>query len=178
MLHFFRNSCTLREGFVFYGAYHDDWRNKLLHITFVPIIFTTALSFLARVKVTEFVDMSLIVAGLYAVSFIKTEPGAGIPYAAFIFMMQCVASHFLLSRVALSFALHVSGWIAQFIAHGLFERRAPALLDDPLQAIHSSVFFVWLEIIFYFGYKPKLKRELDMLVKQKIAQLDKTRSIQ
>ncbi|ORC92006.1 uncharacterized protein TM35_000042200 [Trypanosoma theileri] len=161
------NGYTLRKGFVFYGAYHSDWRNQLVHIFFVPTIFTSVLSFLARVQITSSIDLSQIAAGVYAISFIKMEPGAGIPYAAVIAFMQYIASHHLKQRPKLSLAINVTGWIIQFISHAFFEKRSPALLDDPFQALHSSVFFVWLEVLFYFGYKPELKKELDMLISKK-----------
>ncbi|KAH9601367.1 Protein of unknown function DUF962 [Trypanosoma melophagium] len=166
------NGCTLLKGFVFYGAYHSDWRNQLVHIFFVPAIFTSILAFLSRVKINSSLDLSQIAAGVYAITFIKMEPGAGIPYAAVIALMQYIATHYLKQRPKLSLAMNITGWIAQFFSHAFFERRAPALLDDPFQALHSSVFFVWLEVLFFFGYKPELKKELDVLISKKKAELD------
>lgn len=64
--------------------------------------------------------------------------------------------------------LHVFSWVAQFIGHGFFEGRAPALLDNLLQAIFLAPFFVWLEILFFFGYRPELKKRLDKAVEQEI----------
>jgi len=61
--------------------------------------------------------------------------------------------------------IHLFSWVAQFIGHGVFEGRAPALLDNLVQAIFLAPFFVWLEILFYFGYRPELKGRLDKAVK-------------
>jgi len=41
-----------------------------------------------------------------------------------------------------------------------FEGRAPALLDSLLQSLVLAVFFVWLEVLFYLGYRPALFRRL------------------
>ncbi|CCF51746.1 hypothetical protein NDA11_007311 [Ustilago hordei] len=52
------------------------------------------------------------------------------------------------------------GWISQFYGHGVHERRAPALLDNLLGAVVLAPFFVFLEVIFHFGYRRELQKEL------------------
>lgn len=52
------------------------------------------------------------------------------------------------------------GWISQFYGHGVHEGRAPALLDNLLGAVVLAPFFVFLEVIFHFGYRPQLQKEL------------------
>lgn len=71
--------------------------------------------------------------------------------------------------------IHVSSWIAQFVGHGLFEGRAPALLDNLFQAIFLAPFFVWLELLFAFGYRPELKSRLDKLVAGDVAQFQQSK---
>lgn len=61
-------------------------------------------------------------------------------------------------------ALHVSSWLAQFVGHGVYEGRAPALLDNLVQAFVLAPFFVWFEILFFLGYRPELKRRMDEAV--------------
>ncbi len=41
------------------------------------------------------------------------------------------------------------------------EGRAPALLDNLLGAVVLAPFFVFLEVIFHFGYRPELQKELE-----------------
>ena len=48
---------------------------------------------------------------------------------------------------------HATMWIAQFIGHGVFEGRAPALLDSLDQALITAPLFVVLEVLFFFGYR-------------------------
>ena len=64
--------------------------------------------------------------------------------------------------------LQLFSWIAQFIGHGVFEGRAPALLDNLVQAFLLAPFFVWLEILFHLGYRPELKSRLDRSVQEEI----------
>ncbi|KAG6401765.1 hypothetical protein SASPL_138630 [Salvia splendens] len=46
-------------------------------------------------------------------------------------------------------------WTGQFIGHGVFEKRAPALLDNLAQAFLMAPFFVLLEALQYaFDYEP------------------------
>lgn len=71
--------------------------------------------------------------------------------------------------------LHITSWIAQFIGHGVFEGRAPALLDNLVQALFLAPFFVWMEILFSFGYRPELKGRLDKAVKIEIEKVQKLR---
>lgn len=65
-------------------------------------------------------------------------------------------------------ALFVFSWIAQFLGHGVFEGRAPTLLDNLVQALFLAPFFVWFEVLFYFGYRPELKSRLDKAIEQEI----------
>ena len=66
-------------------------------------------------------------------------------------------------------AVHITAWLAQFVGHGIFEGRAPALLDNLVQALFLAPFFVWLEVLFYLGYRPELKARLDSAVSKEVA---------
>ena len=68
----------------------------------------------------------------------------------------------------IALGIHLFSWIAQFIGHGVFEGRAPALLDNLVQALFLAPFFVWMEILFAFGYRPELKARLDENVAKEI----------
>ena len=62
----------------------------------------------------------------------------------------------------------VGSWLAQFLGHGKFEGRAPALLDNLFQAFFLAPLFVWLELLFACGYRPNLKSRVDKLVEQDV----------
>lgn len=64
----------------------------------------------------------------------------------------------------------LASWIAQFLGHGLFEGRAPALLDNIFQALFLAPLFVWLELLFALGYRPDLKNRVEKMVLQDVAQ--------
>ena len=64
--------------------------------------------------------------------------------------------------------IHIFSWLAQFVGHGKFEGRAPALLDNLVQAFLLAPLFVWMEILFFFGYRPELKQRMESNVEKEI----------
>ena len=72
-----------------------------------------------------------------------------------------------------SIVLFIASWIAQFVGHGKFEGRAPALLDNIVQALFLAPFFVWMEVLFKFGYREELKARLDKEVEKEIDRFKK-----
>lgn len=60
-------------------------------------------------------------------------------------------------------------WLFQFVGHGAFEKRAPALLDNLVQALLLAPLFVWMELLFFLGYRPELRSRLDKAVETEIA---------
>ena len=70
--------------------------------------------------------------------------------------------------------VHVASWLAQFVGHGVFEGRAPALLDNLVQAVFLAPFFVWMEILFMLGYRPELKTRIDAKVEQEVEKFKKS----
>lgn len=74
-----------------------------------------------------------------------------------------------------SIGINLASWIAQFVGHGIFEGRAPALLDNLVQAIFLAPFFVWMEFLFMLGYRPELKSRLDVAVEKQVAEFKGSR---
>jgi 2-hydroxy fatty acid dioxygenase len=61
--------------------------------------------------------------------------------------------------------VHAIAWILQFVGHGVFEKRAPALFDNLLQAFVMAPLFVLMEVFFMFGYKPQFHSRISEIVK-------------
>lgn len=76
-----------------------------------------------------------------------------------------------------SLGINVVSWIAQFVGHGAYEGRSPALLDNLFQAIFLAPLFVFLEYLFMFGYRRELQQRVETEVQKKIAQF-KTEKVQ
>ena len=109
----------------------------------------------------------------YGGFYILLEPVAGsvllpliISWAAFSNHLTS-SSHSYNANVA-AIAVQVFAWIAQFVGHGVFEGRAPALLDNLLQALVLAPFFVFMELLFMFGYRPELQKRVNDAVGKEI----------
>ena len=147
----------LPTAFAFYGAYHRNPTNKLIHVVCVPLIFTSSIALLSRVTPQSFVAA---LTAFYVFSFVYMHAKLGILYAPVLVGMYYFGSTILAAHPTGSILLFSGSWVAQFVGHGVFEKRAPALLTNLPQALHAAVFFVWLEAVFYFGFERALERQL------------------
>lgn len=89
--------------------------------------------------------------------------------------------------------LHAFSWVAQFLGHGVAEKRAPALLDNLIggtiffcdltrsscsSAVVLAPFFVHLEVLFALGYRPEMHKQLNNDVGKEITKLRKAQGDQ
>jgi uncharacterized membrane protein YGL010W len=122
-----------------------------------------------------YLDLNLgtIFALLYASLYVLLEPVAGTALAL-ICLGSTAFTNFLRiqnpdSTFQIALVVHIGCWIAQFVGHGLFEGRAPALLDNLVQAIFLAPMFVWLEMLFMLGYRRELQARVQKAVETEIA---------
>lgn len=162
----------LESHFAFYGAYHSNPINVLIHILFVwPIFYTSLVLFqftptlihLPSIIVNGqglIINFSFVFALIYAIFYVLMDKKAG-SLAAVICLLCWVGSYFVADQLGFSLgwkvvlAAQLFCWTGQFIGHGVFEKRAPALLDNLTQAFLMAPLFVLLEALQSFcGYEP------------------------
>lgn len=101
------------------------------------------------------------------------EPFAGSLLCAICLGMAAVDNYFYSvdshTATVVAGAIFVVAWVLQFVGHGKFEGRAPALLDNLTQALFLAPLFVWLELLFSFGYRKELQDRVEKQVKVNIA---------
>jgi uncharacterized membrane protein YGL010W len=117
-------------------------------------------------------NLGTIAAILYSGFYILLEPVAGSILLPLIIGWTAYANH-LTSTIPstinnIGIAVEILAWVAQFIGHGVFEGRAPALLDNLLQALVLAPFFVFMEALFSFGYRPELQKRVNEAVEKEI----------
>jgi uncharacterized membrane protein YGL010W len=116
---------------------------------------------------------------LYSTLYILMEPVAGAMITPILIGSTAYANHLTSTYGATANswagAINIACWLAQFVGHGKFEGRAPALLDNLVQAIFLAPFFVWFEILFMLGYRPELKRRIDQAVELEIQKFRKSK---
>ena len=153
----------LERSFSFYGAFHYHNTNKLIHFICVPLIFTTSIELLSRLFPAIVV---LGVALFYAFSFIVMNRLAGLSFIPLLALMYYLGGYILPSFPTVSLMVFFLSWIGQFIGHGIFEKRAPALFSNLPQSLHAAVFFVWLELVFFLGFHRRLRLRLESAVEK------------
>ena len=123
-----------------YGSYHHNVVNKWIHIIGVPLILYTANGMgefmpvtLGEVTFNPILGV-MCVASLY---YLSLHLLAGLVTSGLMF-----AAHFLFTldfidreQNALSafIWINILCWVGQFVGHGIFEGRKPALMDNILQ---------------------------------------------
>ncbi|ONH70170.1 hypothetical protein BON22_0629 [Cyberlindnera fabianii] len=73
--------------------------------------------------------------------------------------------------------IFIVAWIVQFIGHGVFEKRAPALLDNLVQALVLAPYFVLFEGLFLIGWRKDLKQRIDTNAASNIALWKEKKSV-
>jgi uncharacterized membrane protein YGL010W len=122
-----------------------------------------------------YLDLNLgtIAALVYTALYLLLEPVAGFVLAAFCLAGTAYSNYLRTEDPTTTFQIalgsHIVAWIAQFIGHGAFEGRAPALIDNLVQAVFLAPLFVWLEVLFMLGYRPELQTRVEKRVQQEIA---------
>lgn len=175
---------NLERQLTFYGAYHHNAVNLVIHMTCVPLIMFSAFCMagntgtlipLPDALTVPYLDLNLgtIAAIAYATLYVLLEPVAG-GVLGMICLAGAAATHKALienpdrtNQIALT--THIVCWLLQFLGHGAFERRAPALLDNIVQALFLAPLFVWLELLFKFGYRKELQSRVEKAVQVEIA---------
>ncbi|KAI0017413.1 DUF962 domain-containing protein [Xylariomycetidae sp. FL0641] len=182
---------NLEKQLTFYGAYHDNPTNVAIHMVCVPLILFTGFTMAANtgtlIPLPEFMaipNLDLNLGTLAAITwgglYVLLEPVAGTILALICLGGAAVSNAALTVDSALTnkvaIAVHVVCWLLQFVGHGVYEGRAPALLDNLAQAIFLAPLFVWLEFLFKFGYRRELQSRVDKAVKAEIAKVKSKKS--
>ena len=112
---------------------------------------------------------------MYSGLYIVLEPVAGAAVTPLILGGTALANKltgkFGARATKYSASIHIISWILQFIGHGKFEGRAPALLDNLVQALFLAPLFVWFEVLFKLGYRPELKKRLEEGLQKELRRL-------
>jgi len=182
----------LTEQASIYASYHHNIWNRIIHFIFVPLIlFGTALWLSYPIPADIPFDFASVFPGSHPQTFI---PNIGmilwvvfcIYYASLdvlvgLILLTMLFAFSLFSNVTLAlygakqvfwfgFICQVVGWSSQVVVgHGYFEGRRPAITESLFQA-GVAPFFVILEILFIFGYRPKLAAEIEKRANIKINQ--------
>ncbi|KAI1336421.1 DUF962-domain-containing protein [Xylariaceae sp. FL0016] len=182
---------NLEKQLTFYGAYHDNSINVAIHMVCVPVILFTGFAMAANsgtlIPTPDFLtlphlDLNLgtLAAIVWGGLYVLLEPVAGTALALLCLAATATGNAALSYNTALTnqvaVTLHIVCWLFQFLGHGAFEGRAPALLDNLVQAVFLAPLFVWLELLFKFGYRRELQARVEKAVSLEIAKFRKEKA--
>ena len=166
---------TLEDQMSFYAAYHQDARNKATHFIGVPMIVFSLMIPLGwlRVDVGGFsLTAALVATTLLLLYYLVLDVLLGIAMGVVFALMLWGAEPLSLAAMGASaswfLVLFVGGWALQLWGH-VYEGRKPALVDNLFQIFVAPIFLA-AEVLFAFGYKPRLheavqRRALEMRAK-------------
>jgi uncharacterized membrane protein YGL010W len=146
-----------------YANYHRDQRNCLMHIVGNPVLFVAAVLPLSLLSVTVFgvqtsAAVLLVIPAL--ILWISWDVGLGLgivaPAIPLLFIATIIANHVSVAAVWMITALlTVIGWALQIAGHQFFERRQPALLDNPIHMLISPM-YLFAKLFVALGFRRDL----------------------
>ncbi|KAJ3201308.1 hypothetical protein HDU82_008210 [Entophlyctis luteolus] len=125
---------NFKAQYVRYAEYHSNKTNQRIHTVFVPTILFTSLI------IAGYFDTRVMYAGAaaYSLYYLALHPIIGGSASLIVAGLTAAAAAFLkhgkdwtgYDPLYPALGVFVVAWIAQFIGHGVYERRSPALLDN------------------------------------------------
>ncbi len=154
-----------------YAAYHRDPVNKAIHFVFVPAIVWSLMVLLSLPPAFTMggVEMrwSMLATAAVLVYYVLLDYGLGMATVVLFTVLEVTALQVAAlpgqAPLGIGLAVFAGGFAAQFVGHGAFEHRRPALMDNALQVFTAPIFVV-AEWAFALGWRKDLKREVDALV--------------
>lgn len=183
---------NLREQLIFYGSYHNNVFNQIIHFIFVPSILWTVSVWLAYTPALvsqqgneSFLCRGMILNGSFFLIFIPyslyytiLDIIAGVSWSIFVGIPVWISSEMFQqyspeNAWMWALLLHIFSWIVQIvIGHMYYEQRKPALLDSLFQSLLLAPLFVWFELLFFLGYRRELYNDISSAIIDEISMLD------
>src|SRR5262249_2046776 len=146
-----------------YADYHRDGRNCLMHIIGNPILALAALLPFSLVPVTVFglqINLATLLVTPALLLWISFDVAIGLAIVIttipLLLAAAAIASHVSTTWVwIITIALIIIGWAMQIVGHQYFERRKPALLDNPTHMLMSPM-YVFAKLFIALGFRSDL----------------------
>ncbi|KAJ9461805.1 putative endoplasmic reticulum membrane protein [Diplonema papillatum] len=168
-----------KKNLCFYAEYHHDVVNQWIHIICVPMLLWTGQVFLSELSVAG-VSATWIVTALYAIFYVALDPIVGLGLTVLLCAGAYTAIDFMHAEknaYKIAIGVHIASWIAQFIGHGVFEKRAPALFTSFFQSLFLAPFFVSLEVLFKMGLRQDVHQEVNEEVCRRLAKIREQKKV-
>eukprot|EP01080_Neovahlkampfia_damariscottae_P008746 gene8746-694_t len=176
---------SLADQFCNYYEYHKNPINQLIHFIFVPTLVFGFLLIFTKIPmtipfVTEFLKpypliatnfgFVLMVCLVFYYLALNLQIGIIMNIEMFVFFL---GANYLEQHVIsaenfwyVCIAIQVVGWGIQFVGHGVFEGKRPALMDNLFQVFIAPI-FVMLEYLFFLGFAKDLEKEIQKKIRER-----------
>ena len=185
------NPLDFGQFYFSYAKYHYNDVNKIIHVIFIPTILFSAfgllhygvnwgrLDLLAGTSIQ--IDLASIVLPILLVIYLFVDFVTGF-VSSCVFLGQLFFSNYLFNNQPLHFPLlglthfqwmlylHIFSWLTQFVGHGIFEKRAPAIIDNLLLMFVAPFFMIFEVLNVGMGYKEKEVNQWNRYVAMEIKQ--------
>jgi uncharacterized membrane protein YGL010W len=156
-------SAFLRRQLTDYVEYHRDPMNCALHVVGIVILFLGAVLPLSLLPITVLglqLNLGILLAIPVLIYWIWLDIPIGVAIAGsaalLLFTAATIANHASVTVVwAISVVLIVIGVAMQIVGHQVFERRQPALVDNPTHLLLGPV-FVMAKLFISLGFRADL----------------------
>lgn len=159
----------LAEHMGMYSAYHRHPMNRVIHFIFVPTIVWTIMVWFDLVPLFDVggttITLAFPIVGALLIWYLMLDFVLGVAATA-VFTMLLVSAIQINATVApataalIAAGVFVASWVFQFVGHGVWEKRRPALFDNLFQ-IFVAPMFLTAETAFAMGFKKKLEEEVE-----------------
>lgn len=152
----------LRSQLLFYKRYHHEKVNVAIHSVMVPTILFSSACMLHRVSLYRDYTLTNLLTVGYAIYYLILSVPIGLLATGLLMLMNlAIDSHWVQFSFSQELAMFTIGWVCQFIGHGVFEKRRPALLDNLVQSLVLAPYFILFELLFKLGFMPELRQQLE-----------------
>jgi uncharacterized membrane protein YGL010W len=161
-------SAFFRRQLTDYVEYHRDWWNCAMHVVGIVFLFLAAVLPLTSWPVSVFgiqTTAAVIMALPVLIYWLVLDAGIGLGIVAAAALLLSAATlivgHTSTGIIwSISAVLMVIGIALQIVGHQVFERRAPALLDNPSHLLLGPM-FVMAKLFIAFGFRRDLAAVLE-----------------
>lgn len=159
---------SLDRQYTFYRSYHQNRKNRIIHILTVPILvqsFLVIMSLLVTLPQSLLGDVSMYILTLYTLYCLYLDFYVGLSIAPYMLLLYATTSWICTNvgrdaALPWAMALHFIGWVAQLVGHFRYESRSPAFTESILHAFLAAPVVIFLEILFSFGLFEDVKTRL------------------
>ena len=163
---------SLSDQMAVYAAYHRHPVNRAIHFFGIPAIVWSLMVFMAFVPLFSAASMEVTLAHVAVAAlliwYLVLDYALGVAAVLLFTVLMVAALHLdrFGTRMAwwISGSVFVLGWVVQFIGHGVWEKRRPALMDNLTQVFVAPIFLV-AETAFAMGLKSELRDEVHRKMK-------------